>query len=212
MEEVGEGLDGCGVRLVAEGDGDVAQISLPFGAQNRCALVFALEILLCEGKFADQIGVGVNFEREGIVKVRILHAAVVGADRLAGVTAKDAVLQIWAQDCGDGTALLDGEVGEAAARIDGAVRTDGFGGTGKVTAQAAFAGVNLLWLIGLKGQIEEQFGKKDEGAKLHSDEARVFSDPSQAGKLGKVFLEDGGSVNAGFGVNGRTRLSLDEGG
>ena len=121
---------------VAERDRDIAAEALVFCPQDRCVGVAGFELRFREQERFEQVGMRVKklvmIEKGG----QGFCFLVGGADGLASVTAENTLPHQRAKGGRDGSAVLDCEVGKAAAGIYGAVREDRLGGASHLAAMA----------------------------------------------------------------------------
>ena len=113
---------------------------------------------------------------------RVPGKAVPGAYQLTVITAVDAVADQWSQVFGDGTAQLDGQVGNAQACIEPVGRHDGAGRAG-IDAGMTVTAVSLCRGIGRQCQVGVQLAEKKPGSGLLVDQVGVFADPAEPGLL-----------------------------
>src|SRR5207302_3411109 len=121
---------------------------------------------------------------------------------LANVTAKNVIAHGAAQLFGDGAALFDSEIRDAASGVELAGIEDGSGGTGvnAAGAGAATIGSGEIWLQFCR---TENHAEKKPRAKLLIDDASVFPDPADAGVFGVHALD----VRAGINVTAADQVS-----
>ncbi len=114
---------------------------------------------------------------------------------LAVVTAVDAIANGLAQLDRDGAVVLDGEIGNAAPRIQPPGCDDRPGGAGRDAGLAA-AAVGAGALIYGQWQIRQDLPEKEPRAPLARGEVGVLADPAEPGVAGERFLEHRGRVDA----------------
>jgi hypothetical protein len=129
---------------------------------------------------------------------------------LADVASEDPVLHVRAQVFGNVAFVFDGEEGDAAARVEGAVGEDALGGAGVDAAGAGAAVIGGEGFVGFEFDAEQNFGKQECGASLRVDEHGVFADPAQTCALGKFTFEDGTCVGVITIGDGMPDLFFDE--
>src|SRR5580692_10502763 len=116
------------------------------------------------------------------------------ADQLAVVAAVDAIADGVAQLDRDRTRELDGEIGDAAPRIEPIGGDDGAGGAGR---QTGAAGPAMRGARGIERQLQAQVNLPDEekrpGARV--DEIGVFADPPEPGIARERLLENRRAVD-----------------
>src|SRR5690606_6980525 len=108
---------------------------------------------------------------------RLLGEFVPWADGKAIVAAIDAVAHRLAELKRDMTLVLDGQVGNAAARIEFVRLREGLRRTGIETA-AAGAAMILMGLVGLDFERREDRAEKEPGAEFARDEIGVLALPA----------------------------------
>src|SRR5581483_7634732 len=113
---------------------------------------------------------------------------VVGADFLANVAAENVIADQRAQGFGHPILELDGEIRNAAARVEHVGTDESAGGTRFETELAAPAAVAQRAIVGQR-QIDEQLAEKKPRAALRRNQVRVLADPAQAGDAGEVALQ-----------------------
>src|SRR5256885_16422911 len=98
--------------------------------------------------------------------------------QLAVVTAVDAMADRLAQLNRNGAVVLDGEVGDAASRIQPPGGDDRTGGAGR-DARLAAAAVGAGALIHRQRQVRQDLAEKEPRAALACDEVGVLADPAE---------------------------------
>lgn len=127
---------GCFQAGIAQRDRDIAAEALVFCPQDRCVGVAGFELRFREQERVKQVGMWID-EKGVVEEGGSDFCFLVGrADGLAGVTAEDTLPHQRAKGGRDGSAVLDCEVGKAAAGIYGAVREDRLGGASHLAAMA----------------------------------------------------------------------------
>ncbi len=196
------------VAAVAHGDGDVAVQAFAAGAFDGGALEPLLECLRVHAgepveRGVDQLGPGEHSFARGDWRF-----PVPGADVLADVAAEDLAAHGFAQFCGDGALLFDGEVGDAARGIHLVWRDEGVGGAGvdAAGAGAAAVGGDLQGSVGGDGDGGDDDGEEKPGAELLINDAGVFADPADAGFGGEGALDEGAGVDVAAGLAGEAVL------
>src|SRR5512135_3035672 len=116
--------------------------------------------------------------------------AVPGADCLADVAAEDPIAKARPQGSGNILLELDGQVGNAATRVDGTVWQDAIGRAGVDAARTGATLVCRERRIRLKLEIEKDLCQQEIRSMIWADEAGVFADPAEAGPLCQVSLQD----------------------
>ena len=127
---------GCFQAGIAQRDRDIAAEALVFCPQDGCAGVAGFELRFREQERFEQVGMRVKklvmIEKGG----QGFCFLVGGADGLASVTAENTLPHQRAKGGRDGSAVLDREVGKAAAGVYGAVWEDRLGGASHLAAMA----------------------------------------------------------------------------
>ena len=109
------------------------------------------------------------------------------ADRQAIVAAIDMVADTGAHLARDRAAQLDGEVGDAAPRIDPIGRGEGAGRAGILAGVARSAGI-ARGRIGIELQLGEEHAQQQPAAMLAADEIGVLALPAEPGRLRQRLL------------------------
>src|SRR5258708_3739991 len=157
--------DGVARRCVAQRDRDVAQPSLVADAPDRRALEAPQEFFFGPREELDE---RCAIERVTHREVGIVDGAgvfVPGADELAIVAAVNAVSHERAQLFRDRAVMLDGEIRDAAARIELVGRDDRPRGT-YVDAAVARAAVLGGGCILLQIEVREELAEEEEGPRV----------------------------------------------
>src|SRR6185503_543998 len=111
---------------------------------------------------------------------------------LADVAAEDAGAERRPQIARDGAAVLDREIGDAAARVE-QVRPDEGAGRAGVEACRACAAAVPRWLLArgrLQLDVEDELAEQEIRAEPGGDEQGVLADEAEPGPLGQLALED----------------------
>ena len=95
---------------------------------------------------------------------------------------------------GNGAFQLDGEVGDAAARVQLERRGDGGGGAGGEAARA-FAAMILLRRVRLQFERRDDFREKNPVAESAADEVGVLADEAETGALREVAFQQRAGVH-----------------
>ena len=161
---VQQGRFGCFQAGIAEGDRDVTAEALIFCPQDRGVGITGFEFSFSEQKRFEQVRM--RIEELGVIKKWswVLGFVVGRADGLASVAAEDALPDQGAKGKRDGSAMLDGEVREAAPGVNTAVGKDGFGGASHLAAVAIGAigiGEGFVWF---EGQVDQQLAQEQPGS------------------------------------------------
>src|SRR5262245_25347020 len=185
--------DRGGLATVAERDAHVARESGAPRATDRAAREQHPKAGLVEREEALE---GPALQRSG-VKSRLVGGrgeAIPWADLLAHVAAKDPVADRGAQLARDRSAVLDGEVGDAAPRVHLVGRDDRLGGTGLETARARSAMLALERAVRFELAIHQYLGQHEPRAQLGREHPRVLADPSQTRALRPRALQNRAGV------------------
>src|SRR5512134_671798 len=125
---------GIHVAYVAERDRHVTQVTASLGACDGAPLEVLIKLLGCNGQHLGQRWKRVRPEmrRRVVSKSRIPLSceSIPRADHLANVTSKNPTADFFPQFGWDIVFEFDGEIGDAAARVDRAVRKDAIRGAG----------------------------------------------------------------------------------
>jgi len=197
-----EGSDGFGVADVAEGDGDVAEESAAFGAEDGGTGEAGAEGGVVEG---EQIVEGGGVEVVAAVRGEesgLRGEPVPGAGGEAIVAPVDPVADEGTQVFGNGALEFDGQVRDATTGIEGEGRWERVGGAGVEAAGALAAEVPRGWVDGEFG-LRQDFSEEEPVPEIAGDEVGVASDETDAGALGEVPFEDGTGVDIPEGSVGR---------
>ena len=122
--------------------------------------------------------------------------AVPGTGELAIVAAVDAVADGGAQCCGNFARVFDGEIRNAAARVQPVGGDNGAGGAGAQTggAGAAMVGRRLRRVDGQR-QVGENFAQKEKRTEFAPDEQRVLAAPAQLRPPRQFHFQHGGRID-----------------
>src|SRR5688572_12483658 len=170
---------------VAQTYRQVAQPALVADAPDRRAAQTLVELRLGPGEQLDQAR---RVEAVAHLEVRLCgnaREAVPRADQLAIVAAIDAVANQGPQLDGDGAFVLDGEVRDAASRIelvggaDRPRRTD-------VDAALAAPAMLGLWRIQRQRQVAVDLAEEKPRARLAAQQQGVLAAPADPGARGKL--------------------------
>ena len=115
-------------------------------------------------------------------------------DRQAIVAAIDAVAHQRAQFARDGALVLDGEIGDAAPRIEPVWRRES---VGRADVEAGVAGAAMIARRRVGRQIErgEDGAEEQPGAELERNQIGVLALPAQPGGFGERLLHHGGGID-----------------
>src|SRR6218665_1176293 len=123
--------------------------------------------------------------------------AVPRADDLAVIAAEYPIADQWAQFGGDRTFEFDGQVGNAAPRIQH-IGADEGGGGADIQARAATAAMfGAVGVVDGQRQVDEQLAEKEIAARLTVQHQGVFANPAQAGLPGNGFLQNRRAIEKG---------------
>src|SRR6266542_5739602 len=159
---------------------------------------------LLVGHLEYPLGSGVWPRREERRLARGRRFPVPRTDALADVAAELPWAELAFERRVDGAAMLDGEIGDAAPRVEHIGRHEGLGGAGVETGATATAAID-------QGVVEIERGRGQEGAdeepgaELGVEQHRVLADPAQAGPGRQVPFEDRPRVDVAF-ARGPARL------
>ncbi len=179
------GLDG-GLRpgivtraqRIAQGHGDVALPALMADAPNRAAQGVVQEFRFAPGPQRQQLRTTQTGTLVKIGQRAALCKFVPGAHQLAVITAVNPVAHERAQFQRNGPGVLDGEVRDAASRIQLKGCHDGLRGADG-DARAALAAVAADGLTWRQSHIQENFAQKKQGARVAVEHQGVFAAPTQ---------------------------------
>ncbi len=181
------------VVSVAQTHGQVAQPARVADAPDRAAGHAGGELGRRPGEQRHQRGIVQAVAHRKIRLRARLGIAVPRADKLAVVTAVDAVADQRTQRFGNAALEFDGEVGNAAARIELVGRDDGAGRAGVqtgVAATAVLARRRSHW----QRQVGVDLTEKEERAGVPGQQQRVLAAPAQARLGGERHLQHRGAV------------------
>src|SRR3990172_3282958 len=194
-------------RGVAEGHGEVAQPALISGAPDGGTFGALEKLLLRPGEELNKRRRVESVARCEIRLARRLREPVPRADKLAVVAAEDAIADERAQLLGDRPAQLNGEVGNAAARVE-IVRRDDRAGRTDIHAGAAGAAVIFDRYLDRQRQVGIYLAQKKPRTRAAVDQTGVFADPAEARLRGEWLFQHRGAV-AEDAVAVRADLRLD---
>src|SRR5438046_1261933 len=182
-------------RGVTQRHGEIAQPALVADAVDGRATHALLELRRAP---AEQLRQRRRIQAMAHLEIRVRGRArelVPRTHQLAVVTAVDAIADRLAQLNRNGAVVLDGEVGDAAPRVQppgGDDRTGGAGGDARLAAAAVGAGA----LIHRQRQVRQDLAEKEPRAPLARDEVGVLADPAEPGIAGQRLLEHRRRVHA----------------
>src|SRR5688572_29476020 len=179
------------VACIAERDRDVSQITASFGAFDGTPLEALIKLLGWNGQF-----IGQGRKRVFIPKSRITLTceSIPRTNHLANVTSKNPIADFFTQIGRDIIFEFDGEIGDATACVNGAIRKDAIRGAGFDATPAGAAVIGDKRWIRLKREIKKNFGEQKIGTLLWINKTGVPADPADASALGKITLKDGARV------------------
>src|SRR5690606_302082 len=119
------------------------------------------------------------------------------AYQLAVVAAEYPVAHRGAQLLGNGALELDGQVGDAAPRIQDIGADKGIGGAAAQAGAATAAVVAGEGFVHRQRQVGVQLAEKEIAAGLRVDQHAVLADPAEPGAAGKGPLQHRGTVTEG---------------
>ncbi len=190
-----QGVGDCPAwRCVAQRHGDIAQPAfMPYAADRRS--FGALEKLV----FAPGEQPGERRRIQAVARNEILLDAlarkfVPGTDQLAIVAAVNAVAEQWPQFERNAAAQFDGEIGNAASRVELLRADDGLRGAyfNAAHARAAMIGRRR---VHRQGQVGEQLAEKKPGARTRIEQVGVLADPAESGIARQGFFQHRGRVD-----------------
>ena len=131
-------------------------------------------------------------------RARELH--VPRTDVLAHVAAEQPVAHVASVGLVELTGMLDGEVGDAAPRVEHARCDECAGWTGVETGAAGAAAIRLEGQVGGEIRVGQHDADEGERAPVGVDQHHVFPDPAEPGPLRQLALGDGSRIDiaAGF--------------
>src|SRR5438105_109846 len=173
---------------VSQAHREVAQPPLVADAPDRRAAKALVELALSPGEELDQRRVVEPVPRLEILFAARLREAVPGAHQLAVVAAVHAVADERPQLFRDGALVLDGEVGDAATRIELVRPADRLRRTHVDAALAGSASIDFLF-VDREGKIAKDLAQEKPRACLSVKQQRVLAAPADAGFLRELHLE-----------------------
>ena len=183
-----------GAAAIADGDQHIAQEARAADALDGRAGEEAPEAGVVEG---GELGQGWGFQLRALAEIGLLRRLgefVPGADGEAIVAAIDAVAHERAQLARDRPLMLDGEIGDAAPRIELVGRREG-GGRAGIEAAPAGAAMILLGRSGIELQRGEDLAQEEPGAELAGDEIGMLALPADPRRLGQRLLHHRGGID-----------------
>ncbi len=180
-------------KAVAQGNGEVALPALEADAANRAALGALLELRFAPIPQVEQLGLVKTVAGIEIGQGAALGITIPGADQLAVVASVDAVADQRTQFQGNRPCVFDGQVGNAAPRVElfraknGLRRAD-------VDAFAAGAAVGTCGGIYREGQTDEYFSQKKHRSAIALQQQGVFAAPAEPGACRQLHFQHGGGV------------------
>src|SRR5690606_15189260 len=194
-----------GAAAGTRGEQSVAQDAEVLGTRERRAPAALLVLDLVHGEQTFQGNVP-EPSRAGM-EARFVggasEALVPGADLLAVVTAEEPRGGSLLEVVGDGPAVLDRLVRDAAPGVDHVGAGEGVGGTGALTARAGAAEILVRPVVGLHFPVEDEPGQEDPAPLRARDEAAVLADPTQSCALRPRLLGQETEVHGAVGANAR---------
>ena len=144
------------IPSIAERDRNIAEITASLGAFDGTPLEALIKLLRCNGQL-----IGQRLKRIFISKNRVTlsRESIPRAYHLADITSKNPVADFFAQLGWDVIFEFNGEIGDAAARVNRTVREDAIRGAGFDTTSAGAAVIGDEGRIRFKGKIEKDFGE-----------------------------------------------------
>src|SRR5207248_2613944 len=182
-------------RRITERHGEIARPALVADAVDGRATHALLELRLAP---AEQLRQRCGIQAMAHLEIRVRGRArelVPRTHELAVVAAVDAIADRPAQLDRNGAVVLDGEIGDAAPRIQPPGGDDRTGGAGR-DARLAAAAVGAGALIDGQRQVRQDLAEKEPRAPLARDEVGVLADPAEPGIPGERLLEHRRGVDA----------------
>ena len=148
---------GEGVRVtgISQCNYDVAQVAASSRALDGSPLEALIKSLGCESQLLGQgtrrgffVKDSITFARESIPR----------ADHLADIAAENPIPNLFTELRRDVILEFNGEIGNTAPRIDGAIRKDAIGGAGVYAASACAAMIGDEGRVRFEIEIEKNFG------------------------------------------------------
>src|SRR6266581_1960153 len=167
-------LLGC----IAESHGEIAQPALLADPQDRRACHPLAELALGPSGKLDELGAVEAVAHPEVRLRRDLRVAVPGADELAVVAAEDAVADERPELRRNATFQLDGQVGNAAPRIQ-RVRCEDRARRADVDALGAGAAMFAHRSVHRERKIRVDLAEKEKRARLAREQQRVLSPPAE---------------------------------
>src|SRR5688500_13242835 len=192
---------------VAQPDGEVAQPALVADAPDRRAAQPLVELGLAPREQLDQRGLVQPIARFEVLFIAQLRKSIPRTHDLAVVAAVHPVADERAQLLRGGALVLDGEVRDAAPRIELVGRADRLR-RADVDAALAAAAVIVLRRIGRQRQVAIDLAQEEPRARIAVEEQRVLAAPAQARALRQLDLDDRSRIGEGA-VAERPDLPLD---
>ena len=163
---------------------------------DRAALCAAQKVGLGPREKLRQRAPGEPFARIEVGQLALLRELVPRADQLAVVAAVDAVAHQRAQLQRNGTAVLDGEVGNAAPRIEPLRRDDGLR-RAHVDACAAAAAMRRHGFARRQRHVDVDLAQEEHRARVAVEHERVLAAPALPAARGQLGFEHRGGVGEG---------------
>src|SRR6266705_3202821 len=167
-------LLGC----IAESHGEIARPALVADSQDRAACHALAELALGPSEKLDELGAVQAVADPEVRLRRDLRVAVPGADELAVVAAEDAVADERPELQRNAAFQLDGQVGNAAPRIQ-RVRCDDRARRADVDALGAGAAMFAHRSVHRERKIRVDLAEKEKRARLAREQQRVLSPPAE---------------------------------
>ncbi len=186
----------CGVAGVTHRDRNVAEEAGVAGAVDRGVAEELLELGFGKTRHCFKRRGKVGGGEGGLRSVWSL--TVPGADVLTNVTAEDVGAHAAAMLFGDWPAEFDGQVGDAAAGIDGPSPVEGDDCLGGARFDTAVTGAAAVRGRAIGGEIErrEDLAQEKPGALAFMNQTGIAANPAQAGFAGVGAFEQRGGVAA----------------
>lgn len=195
LETARERLPRGGMRgTVPKSGGRVAEPALVPDASEGASFGAREERGFVPVEERDEIRRGESLTGGKVGEGMALRPPVPRADELAVVAAEDPVAEKGPEFERDRTAVLDREVGDAAAGVELVRGGDRPRRADRKTRPTAPAAVRAPDVVHRERSVGQDLPEKAGGSAPRIDEAGVFPDPAEAGPLGVGFLHEGRAV------------------
>lgn len=194
-----------GIAAVADGHGHVAAQSPHARAGHGSALDGSTEVRVGHSPEPQQIypcKFGARLP-PGIFAGGRNRDRIPRADLLTDVAAIHVPPDAVAKVIGDALLQLDGQIGNAAGRVENAVGDQRLSRARLDAERAGTTSIDIR-LVRRERDIAEDFAEKQPRSEVRIDEARVLADPSQPGRRGRNPFDDGTRVHVSARLEGLT--------